>query len=256
VSHYFCSDIHLRLDRPDRAERLATWVRGLRADDRLTIVGDLCDFWMASRQYESGLLSCEGIKALLDFRARGGALRIMAGNHDAWLCPSYERVLGAEILTEPHELTAHGLRLHLVHGHLLGARSRWKSWMESRRFHRAFGQVPRPLASVLDQILEWKNQRSLEADEERHLRIYRNYTAGLRGRCDLVVIGHVHRPVDDRQSDPRLIVLGGWQRRSSYLRIDPSGASFHVSDPGSTYAPRTPQAPRESPSPEPRFTGP
>ena len=27
---------------------------------------------------------------------------------------------------------------------------------------------------------------------------------------------------------PRMIVLGGWQYRSSYLKIDEAGASFHV----------------------------
>jgi UDP-2,3-diacylglucosamine hydrolase len=252
VSHFLFSDVHLRPDRPDRAARLAAWVRGLHGDDVLTVVGDLCDFWMAARQDEAGLLRCEGLQALRDFRSRGGGLRIMAGNHDAWLCPSYERALGAEILVEPHELTAHGLRIHLVHGHLLGARSRWKGWMESREFHQAFGRVPGPVAGTLDQLLEWKNQRSLGADEERHLRIYREYAASLRGHCNLVVFGHVHRAVDENQSDPRLIVLGGWQRRSSYLRVDPSGASLHLSDPASPDAPPAPPIPRDIPSTEPR----
>jgi UDP-2,3-diacylglucosamine hydrolase len=220
----------MRMDHPDRAARLAQWVRGLDQRDLLTVGGDLCDFWMASRLNEAGLLDCEGIQALLEFRARGGRLQIMAGNHDLWLCPFYERALGAELLVEPCDFTTHGIRVHLVHGHLLGARKRWKSWMESRQFHQGFGHVPAPLAGVLDQLLEWKNQRSLEADEERHLRIYRQYADSLRGHCDLVVIGHVHRAVDDRQSDPRLIVLGGWQRRSSFLRIDQEGASFHTVD--------------------------
>jgi hypothetical protein len=38
----------------------------------------------------------------------------------------------------------------------------------------------------------------------------------------------VHRAVDDHESDPRMIVLGGWQNRSSFLKIDPSGATFTV----------------------------
>ncbi len=46
--------------------------------------------------------------------------------------------------------------------------------------------------------------------------------------ADLVVIGHVHRPVDDAETDPRLVVLGGWQRQSSYLIIDERGARFRV----------------------------
>lgn len=232
MNHYFVSDVHLRHDRPERAGRLAEFVSGLVADESLLILGDLCDFWMASRDSEDSLMRCAGLQALAGFRRRGGSLAIMPGNHDHWLCPFYERVLGAAILKDPTELTVHGLRLHLVHGHLLGARSRWKALMEGRGFFRAFGRVPAPLAGCLDQLLEFKNQHDLEEDERRHMRIYREYAAGLKGRADLVVIGHVHRPADDITSHPRLIVPGGWQRGSSYLRIGPDGATFRVVDSG------------------------
>lgn len=230
MSHYLFSDVHLRPDYPDRAERLARWVGTLRADDTLVVVGDLCDFWMAARGSEAELMRCEGLRALAEFRARGGGLQILAGNHDLWLCPYYEKALGAEILEEPLDRTIHGIRVHLVHGHLLGARRRWKSLLESSPFHRAFGQVPGPLAGMLDQLLEWKNQRNLLDDEERHLRIYRRYAADRRGRCDLVVMGHVHRAVDEPGDQPRMVVLGGWQRRSSHLRIDDRGAHLFVDD--------------------------
>ena len=100
--------------------------------------------------------------------------------------------------------------------------------MESRAFFEAFAYVPAPLAKTLDQILAWRNQRGLDADEERHLRVYRTYAEKLRGSADLVIFGHVHRPVDVDLGNPRLIVLGGWQRRSSFLKIDEAGATFHV----------------------------
>jgi UDP-2,3-diacylglucosamine hydrolase len=174
------------------------------------------------------MMACDGVRALADFRRRGGSLSIMAGNHDRWLCPLYERSLGASIVAEPLEVTALGLRLHLVHGHLLGARQKWKSWMESREFFSAFALLPSPVAGLLDRMLEKKNLSELERDEERHLAIYRQYAAARRGQAEIVVIGHVHRAVDDRESDPRLIVLGGWQHRSSFLRIDPAGASLHI----------------------------
>ena len=152
----------------------------------------------------------------------------MAGNHDRWLCPFYERALGAEIIEEPADRLIHGLRVRMVHGHRLGARRLWKAAMESRAFFRAFGWIPRPIATGLDHVLAWKNERGLLDDEERHLKVYRTYAASCRDVADLVVIGHVHRPVDEVCDGPRLIVLGGWQHRSSYLRIDESGACFHV----------------------------
>jgi UDP-2,3-diacylglucosamine hydrolase len=228
VAHYFASDVHLRFDQPDRDRRFSRWLDRLGRDDELVIGGDLCDFWMGARSTEDELLKCASLGALAEFQRQGGVLRIMPGNHDAWLCPFYERRLGAQIITEPYDTNIHGLRIRLVHGHLLGARRRWKSWMESRAFFDAFNWVPGPLASMLDHVLEWRNDRGLEADEARHLRRYREYAAECQGNADIVVVGHVHRPVDEPESHPRLVVLGGWQHRASYLKTDDSGATFHI----------------------------
>jgi UDP-2,3-diacylglucosamine hydrolase len=230
VAHYFASDVHLRFDEPDRDRRFRAWLSDVTPDDTIVIAGDLCDFWMAARSSERELLHSESLQRLAEFRRAGGELLVMPGNHDAWLCPFYERELRAQIIGEPVDFSIHGLRLRLVHGHLLGARRAWKAWMEGRSFFVAFRRVPRPLAVALDQVLTWKNERGLAADEERHLRVFRQYAASCRGVVDLVVIGHVHRAVDDRETSPRLIVLGGWQRRSSYLRVDEAGASFRIAD--------------------------
>jgi UDP-2,3-diacylglucosamine hydrolase len=100
--------------------------------------------------------------------------------------------------------------------------------MESREFFSAFAHLPAPLAELLDRMLVKKNLAELERDEERHLAIYRTFAAARRGQAEIVVIGHVHRAVDDRDSNPRMIVLGGWQHRSSFLRIDSSGASLSI----------------------------
>ena len=73
----------------------------------------------------------------------------MPGNHDAWLCPFYESELGARIVPDPCDLTVHGLRLHVVHGHLLGARRAWKALHgEPRVLHglRPHSRAARPRA--------------------------------------------------------------------------------------------------------------
>jgi UDP-2,3-diacylglucosamine hydrolase len=240
VAHYFASDVHLRFDRPDRDHRFSDWLSRLTPEDALLIAGDLCDFWMASRESASALLRSESLSRLAEFRRRGGALSIMPGNHDAWLCPFYESELGARIVPDPYDFTVYGLRLRVVHGHLLGARRAWKALMESHAFFLGFGHVPAPLARLLDNVLCWNNDRKLLSDEERHLRVFRAYTSKLREIADLVIIGHVHRAVDLSQSEPRMIVLGGWQARSSFLKVDERGASFHVEQnrdrPGGTEA--------------------
>jgi UDP-2,3-diacylglucosamine hydrolase len=185
---------------------------------------------MAARNRAVDLMRSESLKRLADFGRAGGALSIMPGNHDAWLCPFYHAELGARIVPDPYDVTVYGLRLRVVHGHLLGARRAWKALLESRAFFSGFGQVPSPLAGLLDRILSWNNDRKLLSDEERHLQVFRAYASKLRGLADLVIIGHVHRAVDDRASDPRMIVLGGWQASSSFLKVDETGASFQVID--------------------------
>jgi len=224
VAAYFASDVHLRLDRPARGRRFARFVGALGPKvDTLTIVGDLCDFWFGARQRGADPMECEGLRALAEFRSRGGAVTILLGNHDCSLGPFYS-TLGLALREEPLELAVHGLRVRLVHGHRLKPRRGWKAWMESRSFLRLFQALPDSLASLLDRVLQSTNERSRLRTERRYYNSFRKYTASCRGAADLVVIGHVHTPLDATESNPRLIVPGGWHAQSSYVKVDDSGA--------------------------------
>jgi len=253
VSDHFLSDVHLRSDRPERSRRLVRFMGRLNPDDRLVIVGDLCDFWMGSRLDDDQLMECPGLQALAAFRQAGGTLEILGGNHDHWLRSFYDHRLGARVLTEPYCLTSHGLRLHLVHGHLLGARRKWKSFMESEEFFRGFGRMPYPLARGLDAVLEAKNQRGLAEDEHRHLAVYRSYASRLQDQADIVVFGHVHRAIDE-PGRPRRIVLGGWQQRMSHLRVDAGGATFTIESDEPDASADAPGLPTSPPTHEPSRT--
>jgi UDP-2,3-diacylglucosamine hydrolase len=229
VAVYFASDMHLRLDRPERGQRLARWVDGLNpVEDALFLVGDVCDFWFVARERRVEPLRCQGLRALAAFRARGGELTIIPGNHDGWMGPFYEQVLGSRFVQEPYDVEAFGLRVHLVHGHRAGGRQPWKAAMESHAFLTAFENLPRPVARRLDRLLDRTNEHGREYDERRLIPLFRRYLTRLDGKADVAVFGHVHSPVDDPSTSPRLIVLGGWQRRSSYLRIDDRGAELVV----------------------------
>jgi UDP-2,3-diacylglucosamine hydrolase len=235
VADYFASDVHLRLDRPERGRRFARFVGGLEpGSDTLTIVGDLCDFWFVARQLGRGAnanpcpSSCDGLRALAGFRGRGGSVTVLVGNHDSWLASFYETTLGLDLRVEPIDLNVHGLRVRLVHGHLLEPHRGWKAWMEGRSFLRLFRALPDPAAVPLDRLLHWKNERSRPDDERRFYALFRRYAAQCRGAADLVIFGHVHTPLDDNTHDPRLVVLGGWHAQSSYLKIDDAGASLLI----------------------------
>jgi UDP-2,3-diacylglucosamine hydrolase len=227
VPDYFLSDVHLRLDQPDRGHRLARMVDRLGAGDTLTIVGDLCDFWYAARQVDSDPMACAGLRSLAAFRDRGGAITVLAGNHDAWLGPFYERTLGARFLPDSLETRVQGLRALIAHGHRLGAHTPWKSVLKSRAFLAAFRRVPSPLANALGAQLRRTNSRNQEAFDRRGLAVYRKYAERLPDDYDLVILGHVHSPLDTAPRRPRLVVLGGWYAHSCYLVVE-GGIASHV----------------------------
>jgi UDP-2,3-diacylglucosamine hydrolase len=231
VACFFASDVHLRPDRPERGQRLARWVDGLSGEDEVYLAGDLCDFWFASRRRPGDERSCAGLQSLVRFRRRGGPLTILAGNHDTWLGAFYRDALEARFVDAPAlDLVKHGLRVHVIHGHRLGAKSPWKGALESRAFLRAFAATPGPVAAGLSRLLDRNNVASKAAADRRHLRAFRRYADSLAGRADLAVFGHTHLTLDDAAASPRLIVLGDWKDRSSYLRVDEQGARLHVAE--------------------------
>ncbi len=228
---FFLSDVHLRLDFPERGARLAALVDQLDPSDSLTIVGDLCDFWFAARQQRLDPIIGPGIRALAQFRQRGGRITILAGNHDAWLGPFYEQTFSATFVPDKLERTVGGLRTLITHGHRLGARTPWKVGLESRAFLAAFRAVPATLADFLGNQLHQTNEAHQDEFTQRGLDAYQRYANGVGDRYDLVILGHVHRPLDTGSTHPRLVVLGGWHEGSAYLVAD--GADVrHVVQPG------------------------
>lgn len=224
----FLSDVHLRRSRPERGRRLAALMETLDRNDRVVVVGDLCDFWFASR--ESGAIHppCPGLRGLAAFRARGGRLHLLPGNHDAWLGPFYQDVLGVGYAGRSLDIVVNGVRFRAIHGHEIGARRAWKGVMEARWFLRAFRALPGPLARMMDSLLDSTNRAQRDATNFNHKAIYRTAADRFREEVDVCVFGHIHTTHDDPLPRPRVIVLGGWHDRSSYLRVSDTGEAVLV----------------------------
>ena len=222
VAHYFASDVHLRFDRPDRDRRFSNWLTRLTPDDSLLIAGDLCDFWMASREpTKRSRCKAQSLRRLAEFRPpRRRRCRSCPATTTPGSAPFTQNELGARIVPDPFDLTVYGLRLHVVHGHLLGARRAWKAWLEGPRFFTASAasRIRSPVRSTAS--LSGTTTASSLPTKNGTSEFFRAYASRLQGLADLVVIGHVHRAVDEAQTNPRMIVLGGWQARSSFLKVD------------------------------------
>jgi UDP-2,3-diacylglucosamine hydrolase len=226
VADYFLSDVHLRLDHPERSERLARVVSRLEANDALYVIGDLCDFWFASRQTKRYSNQCHGLRALTDFSDGGGRLVLLGGNHDLWLGDFYEKHLGATWISDELRFESHKLRVRLKHGHTFGGQSAWKSAMESRGFLRAFSMLPEPIAYSLERGLVKKNAVHKLEDDQKKLEAFRLETQKMSGTADVVILGHAHMQVDESVGSLRMLILNSWFDRANYLRIGSSGPEF------------------------------
>ncbi len=225
---YFLSDVHLRLDRPDRGRRLARLVDSLTSEDRVTIVGDLCDFWFSTREDHGQAEQCVGFASLRSFQGRGGALRILLGNHDAWLGPFYESFFEISIDPEPLEIESHGLRIRLEHGHQQKGKRVWKRWLEGGTFFNLFRMLPNGLARMLEHRLDSVNDARKGESDLRLTEAYRGFVRNLENPPDLAVFGHVHRIADERLDQTRFVVLGDWLEQASYLVVDAEGARLVI----------------------------
>lgn len=220
---YFAGDMHLRTDRPERAARLARWVRSLTSNDSLYLVGDVCDFWYVARQHKRNALTCPGLKALAGFTARGGDLTFLAGNHDQWLGPFFHEAIGAKVVRGAIDVSAFGLKIHLTHGHKIGGRPAWKTLMESKAFLSSFSALPDAIADLLDKQLNKSNKVKRIRDEAKLLPYYHRYADRIGPRTSVVVFGHIHTAVHDINRSPNLIVLGSWHNQTSYVKLDDEG---------------------------------
>lgn len=235
MAFYFVSDVHLQLEATRRAEKFARFVDALTAADRLVIGGDLCDYWFSARQQSADPTACRGLSALIEFRRRGGELMMIAGNHDANLSAYFRRWLQTDFVEEPLVVECFDYRVHLVHGHLAGPRSRFKAAIGGELFHAVFSRTPSWIASSLNKMRQRVNEETYVERCQEFLRAYRDYVRQQLSTLDesftgkpLFVFGHVHEVVDEPVESARLVVLGDWEECPSYLRIDADGAELVV----------------------------
>lgn len=245
MSLYFASDQHICLTHPERGRRFARFLGLLDPKaDSLVIAGDLCDFWFVSRECRRPeALEDAGLKALRKFIDAGGRVTLLPGNHDMHLEPFYRKALGLNFSDDldleiaPESLSSPPLKTRIVHGHLLGGRSKWKGLMESRGFLTSFRSLPRQVADKLAGLLHKYNSRNRHEDNLRHFRVYeahvRSASPADRSHYDIFVLGHVHQTIctevtiepalGDRSTarSTLMVVLGHWFHRSSWFRIDP-----------------------------------
>lgn len=222
----FVGDAHLDPARPERTAKLARFFRevGPRASE-IYLVGDLFDFWFG---WKPALAEPYGalLDALRGLRRAGVRFHYLAGNHDFFPGPFFERELGANVRGDEIALDLGGRRGLVVHGDLVNPKDYgYRLLRFVLRSRLAFWAMRALPARALLGIARWMSHTS------------RTYTAGLpparlemfrafaeraaaRG-FSFTIMGHFHAPAripfEFGGRLHELFIVGDWITQDQYL---------------------------------------
>lgn len=236
-SALYISDLHLSAHEPGTVERFLAFLHGpARNAARLTILGDLFDYWAGDDDLDDPF-NARIVAALREFSASGVALFFMAGNRDFLIGKTFAQAAGLELLPDPCLRDIGGVPTLLTHGDTLCADDadyqRFRAVVRDPAWQAAF--LARPLAERKREI-ETLRARS-EVEKKIKPMAIMDVSAGavvaaLRAHgAHAMIHGHTHRQgrhahtVDGR--DCVRWVLGDWHAdRGEALACDAAGWRF------------------------------
>ena len=223
---YFVSDIHLgepvpRRDPREKEDAFIAFLRHVRSQsDTLYIVGDLFDFWF---EYERSVPTT-GARVIFElYAAVQGGLRIvyLPGNHDIWIGRYLSDEVGLDLPGGPITIQAQGHTIFVAHG---------DEFRQDLPFRLSRGILKNSLCVRLFRWLhpdlgvklgQWTSHQSEARAGRTHDQNRTVYTQAanhlLQGETDTVIFGHYHVAVIEHLNGGRMIVLGDWIDKDTYL---------------------------------------
>ncbi len=230
MSHYFISDLHLDLNRPETTDRFEIFLRKHQSDmQSLYILGDLFEAWIGDD--DDAPIASRVKKLLQDVSNRGVRLCFQHGNRDFLIGDQFVEETGCILLGEQYFATFESAATLLMHGDTLctddlayqafRAQTRNTAWIQqflsqSLDARRAFANTARAKsaahqANISDEIMDVNAQA---------------VGTLFRANIDLVRIihGHTHRPaihtyeIDGRRVER--IVLPDWYGSGGFFRLN------------------------------------
>ncbi|MCZ6688339.1 MAG: UDP-2,3-diacylglucosamine diphosphatase [Planctomycetota bacterium] len=225
------SDVHVRPDDPERADRFARFIESrLRLSHlrEIYILGDLFDFWIGPRQPRTPAI--QRVFGALEGAARQGvSVGFVPGNRDFHLDARVLEPLGIRRLGDVHHIATPAGRLCLTHGdqfctrdapyritraviRSLPARLAWRALPPEAAMHLAGGFRSVSLRSVR------RKSTATMALSNREL------AKALRAGADVIICGHVHeqahRKIEYQGAKGDLFTLAGWEEGEPHLIVE------------------------------------
>jgi UDP-2,3-diacylglucosamine hydrolase len=220
----FVADSHFHLN-PDSAEqdRIRSFC-GLMAlaekADHLFLIGDIFDFWFdyphfRLRGYE------EILQALDQVRDAGTKIHFVGGNHDIWAAQYMSQRYGSHAKALPFVAPLGDLRVKVCHGDgLLAYDWAYNTFRTIVRTRLGIVLAKSLHPEILFAFSQWLSGQSRSATRDEATSIEAKAQAWI-DKCrepdwDLMIIGHLHHPLEVRSGNQVLTVLAGWFETLGY----------------------------------------
>lgn len=225
---YIFSDAHLGSGSPEleriKVERIRQLFELVKTDgERLVILGDLFDFWF---EYKHAIPKEHHpvLFMLTELIKKGITVDYVSGNHDFWMGDFFTEHIGVKLHRDHLDLEYGGKQLHLIHGDGLAPadrgyrvlkrilRNRFNIWM--------YRKLPPDWAIPLAKKVSGSSREYTSRRDHTFAKDYEAYAKRqLEAGFDVVVIGHLHIPVEACMGQGVYINTGDFIHQFSYARM-------------------------------------
>jgi len=219
-SELFISDLHLSAHEPTTVARFLQFLDGpARQASRLTLLGDLFDYWAGDDDLADPF-NTRIATSLRQLSDHGVAIDLMVGNRDFLIGRAFASASGLTLLSDPCVRTVGGIKTVLTHGDTLctddDAYQHFRAQVRNPAWQATF--LARPLADRKQEIEALRARSEIEKRIKPLEIMDVNPTAVAdmlqTHQATAIIHGHTHRqgthPLSVAGRECRRWVLGDW----------------------------------------------
>ncbi|MCX7652168.1 MAG: UDP-2,3-diacylglucosamine diphosphatase [Bacteroidia bacterium] len=229
---FFASDLHAgapsRMLSAEREKHFIRWIE-LHTPDAAAFyfLGDLWDFWFEYKEaVPKGYIRLLG--ALAAVTDAGVPVFFQAGNHDLWLTDYLTEEVGMQRIADPYVAQWQGCFFFISHGHKVGP-IRWidrflYAGMENSFLQGIYRWLHPDIGLKLGSFFSGRSRIAhspmddIDLGEKEYTRRFVRAQQG-RQPADWYIFGHRHLALIEVIGRSRLVLLGDWIRRYTFLRL-------------------------------------
>ena len=225
MSSCFISDLHLDNKRKDVKKSFFNFLESEASEfDNLYILGDLFEVWIGDDF--SDQLTNEVISNLKKYSNKNKKIFIMHGNRDFLLGKEFVQDCGAELISDPLILNYENRRIMLSHGDIFctddSEYQKFKEKVRSENWKKEF--LSKSLEERKKIAENLRKESSIKNSQKQDFLMDVNKSEikkiAKKSKIDLLIHGHVHRPKVHKEDFGKRIVLGDWDKKYWYIRLE------------------------------------